>query len=448
MSRDTEALVGRQKETACSGSARRSFLGQLAGIPVAAAGLAPIAGLLRAQQGRTPESQQKVTSGGAKSGAIGKTQRVDGEIKEYRDPETGARVMQLTGGGSDNVHLYFTSDSFLGGNSQRIVFGSNRSGRFQYHLLEIAERRLVQLTDAKTIGGAHRACLAPLGQLFYFDGPVLHSVKVDTQEDRELYRVPQGYQPNLATCTANGEYVAFSYMASADVSTESGRIYSSMFEGYYQHRSSVIMRIKSGNGQAMAAWGEHMHISHVLIHPRQPDLILFCHEGGSLVAQRMWTVNAAAARGRRAEPLYPQKPNEYCVHEYFTRGGDVGFQYEVDREGHREYYNCCVRPDGTWIRQYLLPGPRPGHIQSNSTNTLVVGDCGYLDPGDREGQNYMSLMTHSNGIAHVRRLCRRRPGDTQESHGHPVFSPDDRWVLFNSRIGDRDNIFMADVESI
>jgi oligogalacturonide lyase len=414
----------------------------------AAAGLASAASTLRAQQGATPGPQQKAASGGVKPGAIGGTQHVDGEIKEYRDPETGARVMQLTGDGSDNVHLYFTSESFIGGGSERVVFGSNRSGRFQYYLLEIRERRLVQLTNAKFLDGAHRACLAPVGRLFYFDGPVLHAVQIDTLENRELYRVPEGYEPHLGTCTADGEYMAFAYGEKAEVSTESGRIYSSLFEKYYQHRSCVIMRIKTANGQPVAAWGERMWISHVMIHPRQPDLILFCHEGGNVATQRMFTVNLAVDRNRKAEPLYPQKPNEYCVHEYFTRTGDVGFQYELDREGHREHYNCFVRPDSTWLRQYLLPGPRPGHMQSNSTNTLVVGDCGYLSPSDRDGQNYMSLMTHSNGLAQVRRLCRRRPGDTQESHGHPVFSPDDRWVLFNSRIGDRENIFMADVGSI
>ncbi len=429
------------------GLARRSFLGQLAGIPVAA-GLAQAAGIPAAQQGAPPRPQEKAPSGGAKSGAIGKTQRVDGEVKEYRDPETGARVMQLTGDGSDNVHLYFTSQSFLGGDAERVVFGSNRSGRFQYYLLEIRERRLVQLTDASSINGAQRACLASVGQLFYFDGPALQSVKVDTQEGRELYRVPNGFTPHLATCTANGEYVAFAYGEALAVSTESARIYSTMAETYFQHPACVIMRVKSSDGQPVAAWGEHMNISHVLIHPRQPDLILFCHEGGSLSNQRMWTVNLAVERNRKAEPLYPQNQNEYCVHEYWTGTGDVGFQYELDREGHRECYNCFVRPDGTWIRQYLLPGPRPGHIQSNSANTLVVGDCGYLGPGDRDGQNYMSLMTHPNGAANVRRLCRRRPGETEASHGHPVFSPDDRWVLFNSRIGDRDNIFMADVQSI
>jgi len=356
--------------------------------------------------------------------------------------------MQLTGGGSDNIHLYFTSQSFLGNGAERIVFGSNRSGRVQFYLLEIRERRLIQLTDASGIDGAQGACLASSGQLFYFDGPALRALKVDTQEDHEIDRVTRGFKPNLATCTANGEFVAFAYAEDLAVSTETGRIYSSMSEVYYQRPSSVIMRVRASDGQAVAAWGDRTWISHVLIHPRQPEIILFCHEGGSLSPQRMWTVDIAAERNRRAVPLYTQKSQEYCVHEYWTNTGDVGFQYELDREGRREYYNCFIRPDGSWLRQYLLPGPRPGHIQSNSTNTLVVGDCGYLSPTDRDGQNFISLMTNSNGLARVRRLCRRRPGPTEESHGHPVFSPDDRWVLFNSRIGDRDNVFMADVESI
>jgi len=113
-----------------------------------------------------------------------------------------------------------------------------------------------------------------------------------------------------------------------------------------------------------------------------------------------------------------------------------------------EYYNAFIRPDGTWIRQFLLPGRRPGHMQSNTDNTLVVGDCGYLGPDDREGGDYMSLMTHENGRALVRRLSRRVPGRSQYSHGHPVFSRDDQWVLYNSKIGETHNVYMADVTSI
>lgn len=380
------------------------------------------------------------------SAARGRTLSVADEIKELRDEETGARVVRLSGGDSDNVHLYFTSDSFLQ-DSERIVFGSNRSGQFQLYMLELRQKRLVQLTQGERVR-PHLACLARNGRVAYFDGPVLRSLKLDTMEDKEVYRVPEGYEPHLPTCTADGGFVAFTYREKINQSTQTGVIYSSMAEMYFQHPSCVIMRLNMSNGQPAAIWGERMWISHVLIHPTQPDTILFCHEGGGNVKQRMWVVNAAERLARTPKALYPMRPGEFTVHEYFTREGEVGFQYEVEREGKMEYYNAFTRTDGTWIRQYRLPGPRPGHIQSNSNNTLIIGDRGFLSPDDKTGANYMSLMTHGNGIAHMRRLCRHQPGPTQHSHGHPVFSPDDRWVIFNSRIGPKEHITMADVTSI
>jgi len=413
---------------------RRSFVQSLSAAPV-------LLGL------RSLASEPAAAKGQPKSfGPRGQTFSAAGEIKELRDPETGARVVQLTGGDSDNVHLYFTSDSFLA-DSNRVVFGSNRSGRYQFYLLETREQRLTQLTEREGIRPT-LACLSRHGRLNYFDGSELRVLHLDTLEDREVYRVPGGYAPRLATCTDDGGFVAFAYGEKTEVSTQTGAIYSTMAETYYQHPASVIMRINTKNGQALAVWGERMWISHVVIHPFEPDTIVFCHEGGGLVKQRMWVVNAAVRRARQAVPLFPMRPGEFTVHEYFTRTGDVGFQYEVERNGRMEYYNAFIRPDGTWIRQYLLPGPRPGHIQSNSDNTLVVGDRGFLSYEDKTGTNYVSLMTHGNGVARVRRLCRHQPGPTQYSHGHPVFSPDDRWVIYNSRLGPREHIAMADVTSL
>lgn len=39
-------------------------------------------------------------------------------------------------------------------------------------------------------------------------------------------------------------------------------------------------------------------------------------------------------------------------------------------------------------------------------------------------------------------------GLTQASHGHPSFSPDDRWVVYNSDVEKCDNVYMADVQSL
>jgi hypothetical protein len=78
------------------------------------------------------------------------------------------------------------------------------------------------------------------GHLFYFDDRVLRSVDTTTLKDRELYRVPAGFKPALPTCTADGRYVAFAYIEETAQSTETGRIYSTMHERFYQHPHSVV----------------------------------------------------------------------------------------------------------------------------------------------------------------------------------------------------------------
>ncbi len=429
---------------------RRLFLGRIAAFGGAAALTA--SGPRYSRAAESPAASLPVRNGGR-----GATQNIRGEIKEYKDPKTGARVRRLTGNGSNNVHPYFTSRAFVGDNADRTIFVSNRSGAYQWHLLEIPAAKLVQLTGGEKLS-PNMACLARNGRLFYFDGPALRVVNVDTLEDRELYRVPTGFRPALPTCTSDGRYVAFAYCEETALSTETGRIYSTMHERYYQHPRSVVMRIDADKGDAVAAWGETAWISHVLIHPTQPNLILFCHEGGSTcVAQRMWIVDLNDTQMRKASPLYPQKPGESCVHEYWTQQGEVGFQYSLDRERKgekgvetfREEYNAFIRPDGTWIRQYRFAAGRPGHIQSNSDNTLVVGDRAYLGPDDKEGGAYIGLMTHVNGCVQVRRLAWHGTSwRTQASHGHPSFSPDDKWVIYNSDAEKSDNVYMAEVGSV
>lgn len=230
---------------------RRRFLGRMAVLGGTAASVSGVKLLVAA------EGTQKTESGTRRDGPSaegrGKVQQVRDEIKEYKDSKTGARIVRLTGDGSSNVHPYFTSWGFVGDAANRAVIVSNRSGAYQWYLLEIPQARLVQLTAGQKVS-PNMACVARRGRLFYFDGPVLRAVKTDTLEDRELYRVPAGFKPALPTCTADGRYVAFAYCQETTLSTETGRIYSTMHEHYYQHPHSVVVRIDTESGEAVAAW--------------------------------------------------------------------------------------------------------------------------------------------------------------------------------------------------
>mgnify|MGYP000864713125 CR=1 FL=1 len=116
---------------------------------------------------------------------------------------------------------------------------------------------MVQVTETSDTAFS-QACLDPAGRLFAFRGNSLMAVDLTTFATEELYRVPDGFSPALPTCTADGSHVAFAYRESLPVSTETGRIYSTMAERYYQHPRSVVMRVETASGEAQA-WISSAH---------------------------------------------------------------------------------------------------------------------------------------------------------------------------------------------
>ncbi|MFP3903462.1 MAG: oligogalacturonate lyase family protein [Armatimonadota bacterium] len=368
------------------------------------------------------------------------------EIEEYVEDETGARVKRLTGSSAHDHHLYFTSTSFTG-DGERIVFGSHRSGSPQLHMLQLDSGQIVQLTDSEGLN-PQLASVHPEKEIAYVcAGRQIRQVRLDTFEEEVLYECPEGFRLALPTITADGSHLACAYQPQLELSTETGVIYSTMQERFFRRPACVVMRIETESGEALACWGEHAWISHVCIHPHDPDLIMFCHEGRwAQVQQRMWTVDVNETPAA-AHKLYHQHCNESVGHEYFTQTGEVGFQCSVESGGQMLTFDCFIRPDGTWIRQYRWPGEhRASHIQSSSDNSLVIGDGAYLGPEDDDGGNWMGLITHEEGVCHVRRLCRHDTSwETQMSHPHPIFSPDDRWVLFTSDRRGKCDMYMAEV---
>lgn len=368
------------------------------------------------------------------------------EIQEYTEPDTGVRVRRLTGSEAHDHHLYFTATSFTAG-SENIIFGSERSGSPQVHMLELSSGKIVQLTDRPKVK-PQLGCVHGEKPIAYFiTDREVWSVRLDTLEEDLLYTCPEGFSLALPTITANGSHIALAYREHTPTSTDTGVIYSTMHETFFRRPACVVMRLETESGKALATWGEHAWISHVCIHPTDPDLIMFCHEGSwGHVEQRMWTVRVGETPAQ-AHKLYPQHNNESVGHEYFTQNGEVGFQCTVKSMGETLAFDCFIRPDGTWIRQYLWPGGRrASHIQSNSDNSLVVGDGAFLGPEDTDGGNWMGLITHDEGYCRVRRLCRHETSwKTQIGHPHPIFSPDDGQVLFTSDKGGTCNMYMAEV---
>ena len=146
------------------------------------------------------------------------------EKREYREPATGVRVVQLTDAPCHNVHPYYNQEGFVDG-SGRYVFSSNRSGIGQIYAVEIASGRIVQLTDSddppvlagienRPGGGAGSGgltCDPARGRIYYSRGKRVCSLDMETLREEVVAESPPGCGslggPDLSSC---GRYMVLS----------------------------------------------------------------------------------------------------------------------------------------------------------------------------------------------------------------------------------------------
>lgn len=373
------------------------------------------------------------------------------ELTKEKDNITGVEITRLTDDTGDTHHPYFTQ-SLVSHDGKVLLLSSNRTGSWQLYSLGIDTGKIVQLTDDGKIAH-HGAVLDPKKMIaYYFNGGALKSVDLSNLKTSELfYSVPEGFKSSSLSLSGKGRYLVFSYSQELNLSTTIKKIYSDFVECFYRRPHSVIMRIDLEKERAETIWGEVEWFSHTNISPVDDNIILFCHEGPWHLLQRMWVVNALSHEVR---PLLPQRQYlESSGHEFFTKSGKVATQYGIrgnPLSSDWTYYDVIINPDGSNLERYRYRyiGKRPTHIQINSKENLGVGDRAFPDddPGFKEGNDYVGLIEYKNQQAKVSLLCRHNTSwRTQHSHPHPIFTPDNKNIIFSSDRGGRCNVYMAPV---
>lgn len=373
-------------------------------------------------------------------------------ITSYKDALTGVEVKRLTDNESNTFHPYFTQPLFSE-DGNFILISSDRTGSWQLYSLEVKTGKMVQLTDEENVIG-QTACLDGKRMIaYYFCGSKLKSVDLGSLKTEELYNIPQGFGPGALCITADGLFLDFCYSENLELSTVTGKLYSGMSEILFRRPTSVVMRFDVMTRSANALWGEREWISHVITSPVDNDIVVFCHEGHWHLVQRTWVVKAST---HEVWPIVQTKPYiERAGHEFFTKSGRIVTQYGIRENPSTRDWKCSdvfINPDGTGMQKFdYYPGEKSMHVQVNSSETLGVADGAYLVDHTKDGGRYMALVKYEDGQAKPRILCCH---DTswkyQHTHPHPIFTPDDKYVLFSSDREGRANIYLApsDYESL
>ncbi|HWQ15282.1 MAG TPA: oligogalacturonate lyase family protein [Roseiflexaceae bacterium] len=371
---------------------------------------------------------------------MGKGDTYPPEWRTFEDLVTGVTIRQLTHYKGHSHHLYFTNPGWYDG-GRRLLFGSDRGNRTNLYSLELASGLITQLTDldqppppAET-SFLFASVNPQRPEVYFWYGPELIALNLETLEERRIYRAPEGYLTNITNVTADGRYVCTGHYEDL-----SSRFKVDLLHGYVGFREyweamphSTIVRIDVDSGAAETVFEERYWIGHVNTSPTIPHILTFCHEGPwDRVDNRIWGLDMTTGR---AWKIRPGPAGERVGHEYwFADGVQIGYH---GRSAAGEPFYGSIRYDNTGMVEAPFPADS-NHFHSNDLS-LIVGD------GSRDDPRLLLWRFRDGRFAGPRVVAYHRGSfHVQITHTHPRFSPDGRQILYVSDTSGYGNLYLVD----
>jgi oligogalacturonide lyase len=382
-------------------------------------------------------------------------QRWASEIREFKDEKTGRTVRQLTSAGN-NVHLYFTENSF-DRHRDEIIFRSDRASgedraphedpHYDLFRMDLGTGDIVQLSaEAEPIGSVTKTSDSRI--VVFMVGKTVKALDTETGEVSTIYEEAGDYFLGAPSISANRRYVAF--CRNEDVEVPRGPNYAGFKDRFYLIKDGrITVAYLDGSGWFDAFKDTH-YLGHFQFCPDDSTLGTFCHEGPwHLVTQRIWLLDFASGEVR---PCFRQGEQDSVGHEFWTQDGHIFFDNRgpghdgtiTSERTQAVATHVAVKQStmipfvglldrrGNMIRRIDMPY-YCNHYHANPDNTTLVGD----DVDD------LVLIDISGSEAALEVLCNHGTSwHTQTSHCHPTWGWDGRRILYASDRGGRVNLYL------
>ena len=212
-----------------------------------------------------------------------------------------------------------------------------------------------------------------------------------------------------------------------------------------------VRKINLRTGEVSIVVNTLFKVGHIQASRFVNDEILFCNETGGDAHQRIWYVRADGSDFR---PIYKETPLDWVTHETFQTKDHVYFNVLGFQERLRKQASGIMRinlrtDDVECLGNVELEGfeqnDKPmldgrGFWHCNSTRD------GRYAAGDTFAGNVYIINVATGERTLIATDCRMKP-----DHAHPHFSPDGRYLLFQSghfTDGKRLNLMMVDLKQV
>jgi len=404
------------------------------------------------------------------------TARAQNLPREWVDPDTGHRIVQLsTDRGEES--LYFTQYSFTAGGTKMVMIAPQ--GNIDLVTLGTGEiEHVYQGHGARILHTGRKT-----GAIFYTKEGALYSLDPATKESRLLVKVPEhgdivavNCDETLAVGTiteGGGERQGRAKSAQAEPTILPGGIqqgdipsqvakHDMMDRRLAERIPTTLYTINLQTGKITnlvhgTDWTNHEQFS-----PTDPTLLIFAHEGRQWKVDRVWLIRAD---GRSQPKLVHQRTMrmEIAVHEYWSNDGQW-IWYDLQTPLSEDFwvggYNVVT---GKRIWYHLPPNHWSVHYNTSPDGTLFSGDGS--DPvihyAQAQDAKWMFLFRPS--------LIPDRPDETPDQQNmiqvgkftperlvnfsrhdyslepNGMFTPDGKWLVFRSNFRGPIGVYAVEV---
>ena len=392
------------------------------------------------------------------------------------DPDTGHRVMRLTGE-PGSASFYFTDNGYTPDGKQLVY--TTPAG---IAVLVLATGRSRQVVPAP----ARPVVVGRKTPTVYYTKPTtdplfaaLWSTNVDTGETRKLVDLPRrgsvitiNADETLAAGTdiegdasAGGNYDGLAAPATRSLDQPSNKV-QMMAVRLAARLPMTMFTVNLRTGQTKTLLQSTDWLNHLQFSPTDPSLLMYCHEGVKVQVDRIWTIRTDGSNNTLVHKRSIQM--EGVGHEWWSRDGrtiwyDINIGRQTHTDGDKDYptytralvgfvggYNV---ENGERIRYHYQPEEWSIHFNSSPDGALFCGDGGrspgshwiYLFRPERvQDEKMLGDDLTRLGAFHPERLVNMAKHN-YKLEPNVTFTPDAKWVIFRSNMFGPTYVFAVEV---
>ncbi len=384
---------------------------------------------------------------------------------EWIDKDTKHKIIKLTRRQGNNMSFYFHNNPFVG--NKMIFYGTDYlntsendsikqetgnipAGNKQLYSVDLgalfaeSSGKVEQLTSQSS--PMNGEIVAPMNRLVYYQiKDSVFSTNIDTKTTKLVYVFPADFKANITTLNSNEILLAGAWTSDREKEIfRNNPNKSSYFNLIYEAREPrTLFTLNVNTGELKKIFTDSAWLNHVQFSSKDPDILMFCHEGPWHKVDRIWMININTMEVKLMHKRTMDM--EIAGHEWFAPDGKtIWFDLQQPRSVSFFVAGADVKT-GKETKYAITRDEWSIHFNISPDQKLFCGDGG--DPGQvakaKDGQWIYLLKPDGNKFKSERLVNMKHHNYKLEPNVH--FSPDGRWIIFRANFEGNTNVYAVDV---